>query len=143
MSDLVGTQIVGFLTHRLISKYIGNYGCFVSLLRYHRFEYMRWMLLADMLTFYFIFFSQRPDSFPLMSAVNDVKRNTDGALTFDGSLTTSIGIPFRFVYTMIGEHSKYSNAPKGFTVRIYTCRFDEYLHVVRHLFNAAKLIFYT
>ena len=50
-------------------------------------------------------FSQRPDSFPMMSAVNDLKRNTDGALSFDSVITTMYG-PSQFYYTMVGENSK-------------------------------------
>ena len=57
-----------------------------------------------------LFYSQRPDSLPLMSALNDLKRNTDGVMSIDGSLSTGGGNPLKFFYTMIGDHSKSSRS---------------------------------
>ena len=54
----------------------------------------------------------------MMSVINDVKRNTDGVLTFDGTTTSTSGSPLKFFYTMLDENSKYLNASIGFTAHL-------------------------
>ena len=56
---------------------------------------------------YHLCFSQHPDSLPLDKALNDLKRNTNKALAFDSSVSTTTGFPLKFFFTMVGENSKY------------------------------------
>ena len=41
-----------------------------------------------------------------MSAINDLKRNTDGVLDFDNEIATSGDDPLKFFYTMTDQYSK-------------------------------------